>query len=290
MIPIEQRVREAYDAQHLPDEVRARALASIEAARSAEDARRASDASGPGAPSRPESCQNPETAATLLPRCRKRPSSARRWLAAAACLVLVLVALGAYGVYRIPSAYVDIDVNPAIELTVNPFGTVIAAEALNDDGLLVLDGVSLLHRPYAEAIGALVASEAFGAYADADAFVDINIVSEDKGLGKRLAAQSDEAMAEVAAEHACHHADEATRQEAAAAGLCIGRYRAAQELMELDPSYSLEDCAAMSMRELREHIDACHREGGEASSSQGHGGGHHGRGTGRAAAGAHHEE
>lgn len=290
MIPIEQRVREAYDAQHLPEAVRARTLAAIEAARSAGNAHGASGTDVSPACGCPGGGQSSEVAAALSPRCRKCPSPLRRWFAAAACLVLVLAALGAYGVYRIPSAYVDIDVNPAIELTVNPFGAVIAAEALNDDGLLVLDGVSLLHRPYAEAIGALVASEAFGAYADADAFVDINIVSEDKGLGKRLAAQSDEAMAEVAAEHACHHADEATRQEAAAAGLCIGRYRAAQELMELDPSYSLEDCAAMSMRELREHIDACHREGGEASSSQGHGGGHHGRGTGRAAAGAHHEE
>ena len=204
--------------------------------------------------------------------------------------MLVLAALGAYGVYRTPSAYVDIDVNPAIEMTVNPFGAVIAAKALNDDGLLVLDGLSLLHRPYAEAIGTLVASEAFGAYADADAFVDINIVSEDEELGERLAVQSDEAMADVAAEHACHHADEATRQEAAAAGLCIGRYRAAQELMELDPSYSLEECAAMSMRELREHIEVCHREGEEVSSGQGHGGGHHGRGAGGTAAGAHHEE
>ena len=39
---------------------------------------------------------------------------ARFVTALAACLLLVLAAFGIYGVYQTPSAYVDIDVNPAI--------------------------------------------------------------------------------------------------------------------------------------------------------------------------------
>ena len=43
---------------------------------------------------------------------------------------------------------VDIEVNPSLELTVNTFGIVIEAEALNDDGAVVLGAVDMLNRPY----------------------------------------------------------------------------------------------------------------------------------------------
>lgn len=273
MTDLEERVRGAYDSCRLPGDVRERALAAIEAARAAEGACKPagnSQVSGSGT--------TPGAPALRVRRPRKA-----RWVAAAACLLLLLAAFGAYGAYRTPSAYVDIDVNPAIELTVNPFGVVIGADALNDDGRAVLADVSLLNRPYGDAIGALLSSSAFSPYINTDAFVDINVVSEDDRLGMRIMAESDEAMATVPAQHACHRADADTRAAAAEAGLCIGRYRAAQELIELDPSYTLEDCAGMSMRELRDHIDACHQEEGEEKTVADHGSGagqHHGRGMG----------
>ena len=308
MTDIEQRLREAYDSQHLPAPVRARTLAAIEEARARQES------GGPVAFSRP--CANLSSAAepteTAAPaplsapfpaetgapvrgaatsaslRPRRRPR-ARFVTALAACLLLVLAAFGAYGVYQTPSAYVDIDVNPAIELTVNPFGMVIGADALNDDGRTVLDAVPVLHRSYKDTIDALMASEVFISYADADAFIDINVVSENDRLGSDLVAQSDAAMASMPCEHACQRTDADTRAAAAEAGLCVGRYQAAQELMELDPSYTLEDCASMSMRQLRDHIDACHSEGegDEASSTSSGSGSHQGRGGGHGGHGRH---
>lgn len=275
MTDVEERVRAAYDACRLPDGVRKRTLAAIEVARASEETRRGA--------SEEDSRVSEEGVApgASTPRAPRRPRVGR-WLAAAACFLLALAAFGAYGVYRTPSAYVDIDVNPAIELTVNPFGAVIGAEALNDDARSVLADVSLLNRSYRDAIAALLDSSAFSSYISDDAFVDINVVSEDERLGTQIMAESDEAMATVPAQHACHRADAATREAAAEAGLCIGRYRAAQELIELDPSYTLEDCAGMSMRELHDHIDACHQEESEGAPA-GHGSGagrHHGRGMG----------
>ncbi|MEY8459500.1 hypothetical protein AALA69_00005 [Eggerthellaceae bacterium 24-137] len=276
MTDLEERIRDAYDSCQLQDDVRERTLASIEAARAPEE----------GALGRkPVSPQTSgECAISGTPVLRSRRYLRRtRWLTAAACLLLVLAAFGAYGAYRTPSAYVDIDVNPAIELTVNPFGVVIGADALNDDGRAVLAGVSLLNRSYGDAIATLLASSAFSSYIDADAFVDINVVSEDDRLGTQIMAESDEAMTAVPAEHVCHRADADTRAAAAEAGLCIGRYLAAQELIELDPSYTMEDCASMSMRELHDHIDACHEKSEDGQSSDKYGAGkghHHGRGAG----------
>ncbi|MEC4175454.1 hypothetical protein VIN30_03200 [Adlercreutzia sp. R7] len=261
MIDLEQRLREAYDAQHLPDAVRARTLAAIDEARHA-------DAHAWGK-------------ARQARAARRRPR--RQFVALAACLLLVLAAFGAYSVYRIPSAYVDIDVNPSIELTVNPLGIVIAAEPLNDDGRVVLDEVALVNRPYASAIGALMGSALFGPYIQEEAFVDINVVSDSDRLGDELVAQSDAALAATACGHRCQRADAALRSEAVAAGMGVGRYRAACELIELDPSYTLEDCSTMTMRQLRDHIDACHNnedsdtndeESAGQSNGRGHGKGH----------------
>lgn len=137
----------------------------------------------------------------IAPPLRRRPR-ARVVTAWAACLLLALALVGAYGVYRAPSAFVDIEVNPSLELTVNTFGIVIEAEALNDDGAVVLGAVDMLNRPYGDVIGALLSSDAFGSYAEKDAFIDVNVVSENNRLGESLVAQSDEALSSASCEHA----------------------------------------------------------------------------------------
>lgn len=266
MTDFEQRIREAYDAQHAPEELHQRTLAFLE-----EERKKQSDVA---------------FAVARPPHARRRPPRARAVVALAACLLLVLALFGAYGVYRAPSAYVDIDVNPSLELAVNAFGIVIEAESLNDDGAAVLDRVDVLNRPYGDAIGVLLASDALSSYTDGDAFIDVNVVSEDNRLGQSLMAQSDEALSSLSCEHACQRADGATRDAAAAAGLGVGRYRAAQELMALDPSYTLEACASLSMRQLRDRIEACHegqRDEDESCAIAGQG---HGRGHGRGVGGA----
>ena len=256
MTDLEQRIREAYDAQHASEALRGRTLALLE-----EERKR-----------RPDAPSVEVHRASL----RRRPR-ARVVTAWAACLLLALALVGAYGVYRAPSAFVDIEVNPSLELTVNTFGIVIEAEALNDDGAVVLGAVDMLNRPYGDVIGALLSSDAFGSYAEKDAFIDVNVVSENNRLGESLVAQSDEALSSASCEHACRRADSATRDAAAAAGLGVGRYQVAQELMSLDPSYTLEECASMTMRQLRDRIDACH-SGQEGDSYEGHG---HGQGAGK---------
>ena len=256
MTDLEQRIREAYDAQHASEALRGRTLALLE-----EERKR-----------RPDAPSVEVHRASLRRRPRVRVVTA--W---AACLLLALALVGAYGVYRAPSAFVDIEVNPSLELTVNTFGIVIEAEALNDDGAVVLGAVDMLNRPYGDVIGALLSSDAFGSYAEKDALIDVNVVSENNRLGESLVAQSDEALSSASCEHACRRADSATRDAAAAAGLGVGRYQAAQELMSLDPSYTLEECASMTMRQLRDRIDACH-SGQEGDSYEGHG---HGQGAGK---------
>ncbi len=250
----EHDVREALLQVKAPASAKAHTLAAIEAAREAE----------------------------ASPTARS-PRRRRRWapLAAAACLLLVGILAGAgWHLWQQPAAFVGVDVNPSLELTVNAFDRVVKATAINDDGATVLDALSLEGRSYEEAFATLMDSEAMAPYLAKDAFVDVNITTQDNALASELQAQSDAVLAGHPYQGACHHADEATREAAAAAGMGVGRYRAACELAELDDSVSVDDCAAMTMRELHDAIDhLCEDESHDHGSGSGNDASH-GAGTG----------
>ncbi len=101
----------------------------------------------------------------------------------------------------------------------------------------------------------------------------------------RLAAvASADPSSQPGCEGSCHRADAEAREDAHHAGMGVGKYRAAQQLMELDDSVTLDDCAGMTMRELHDRIDAC-ADGAE--SGRGEHGAHSGagQGTGKEAGG-----
>ena len=61
-------------------------------------------------------------------------------LAVACSVILILVLFGgfSYNHYFTPVAYVDMDVNPSIGLTLNRFDRVIYTHAYNDDGAVII--------------------------------------------------------------------------------------------------------------------------------------------------------
>lgn len=294
----ERDVREALLQVKAPALAKARTLAAIEEARVAEAAKAAaaapSTSASPSAPAfaaatPPASAPAAATPLAPVPAGSRNPVAPvvrpprrrRRWapLAAAASLLLVgiLCATG-WHIWQQPAAFVGVDVNPSLELTVNNFDRVVKATAINDDGAAVLNALSLEGQPYEEAFSTLMDSEAMAPYLAEDAFVDVNITTQDRSLASELQAQSDAVLASHPYQGACHHADETTREAALAAGMGVGRYRAACELAELDDSVSVDDCATMTMRELHDAIDhlcedESHDHGTGSGSDAGHGAG-----------------
>jgi len=61
---------------------------------------------------------------------------------AAAALFVIGISYGAYS-YTVPYSYVDVDINPSIELTVNVYDRIIKTEALNEDGKKILGNKNL---------------------------------------------------------------------------------------------------------------------------------------------------
>lgn len=94
---------------------------------------------------------------TLIPRAlseRQRPQAARKraslWISMAAALLLIAgVGSMAGHAYYTPYAYVSIDVNPSIELTLNRFLRVLSISAVNDAGAEIVDDLNLRSLQYA---------------------------------------------------------------------------------------------------------------------------------------------
>ena len=78
---------------------------------------------------------------------RKKNVAVRRFSLAFASIVGLCVAgLISYSLYFTEIAFVDIDVNPSIELSLNRFDRVVDVYAYNDDGQEILDNVSIKNK------------------------------------------------------------------------------------------------------------------------------------------------
>ena len=170
------------------------------------------------------------------------------------------------------TAFVDIDINPSIELQLNDSNQVVAVEGVNEDGRSVLAGLALEGLSYEEALSALTSSEALAPYLNDDAFVQVSVASDNPGQERALMDASEQRLASLPCRGSCDAVSLELREEAHAHGMGCGRYAAALELSELDPDVTIEDCHDMSMRELRDRIAACH---GAQSATHGQ---HHRRG------------
>lgn len=74
---------------------------------------------------------------------------------AAAALLVMGVGFGAYS-YTIPYSYVDLDINPSIEITTNIYDRIIGIEALNEDGKKLLHESKLKNARLESGISQLI--------------------------------------------------------------------------------------------------------------------------------------
>ena len=178
----------------------------------------------------------------------------RAGFALAACLLFALIGIGGYRAYAEETALIGVDLNPSLELGVNRFNRVVGARAINDDGQEVLNEVSVVGLSYDEALANISKSEAFSYYIYDDSFLDITVVCENSSQRSYLMEQSDKKIETLPYAGACNQMSSEEHHRAQSSGMGMGRYAAAQVLMELDASLSFEECKNMTMSELRDHI------------------------------------
>lgn len=249
----EETVREALSRIEAPEDAKAATLRAIESLRAQQDAAApiAAHASDPS------------------PRRMRGVKIVRRALAAAACVIVVAAGAVGFRIFNEPAAYIGVDVNPSLELTVNAFGTVLDARALNGDAEAALEGVSVKNLGYEEALAKILESEGMSPYVEGDSYIEISVTSEDDALAETLQKGSSACLSSLGCEGACSRIDAQTRDAAHHAGMGAGKYAEAQKLIALDPTVSLDECADMTMREIRDRIDACSGEDAHGKASQG---------------------
>lgn len=97
----------------------------------------------------------------------KRRFTARVASMAAVGLFVLGIGFGAYS-YTVPYSYVDIDINPSIELAVNVYDRIIGAEALNEDGEKLLEDKDLRHKKLDIGVSELLSRAVEQGYLEAD--------------------------------------------------------------------------------------------------------------------------
>lgn len=294
---LEREVRDAFDGVELPEDVKKQALEYVLAQAHAQTQHQADE--------QPQTaqCDPVEFAAAMAPA---SPRKRGRWKvvgaasgAVAACLVL---ALAMFGITQLPNlapqpaeseppatqtaagepdapeapatlpdlettAFVDIDINPSVQLRLNSSDCVVGAEGINEDGASLLSSVPVDGLPYEQALRALTSSEALAPYVDDDPFIALSVSSENQDQERALTDVSESYLASCPYVGSCNGVTQQFYDEAHSHGMGCGRYAAALRLSELDPSVSIDDCSGMTMRELRDRIGHCEAAAGQGAGS-----------------------
>lgn len=195
---------------------------------------------------------------------------ALRYAMAVICIVL-LAGAGGYSVYSRPVAYISIDVNPSIELAVNRFDRVVAAEGFNADGQDILQHIPLKNISYMQAIDRLLQDAYYSRFLNRDSQLVVTVVSEHSDVMLKQINENDHFQALGAMTYS---SDAACMAEAHQHEMSFGKYRAFLELSQYDESITVEDCHGMTMGEIQNRIRTCQGHGGSNAAEKKHPSGH----------------
>jgi hypothetical protein len=207
---------------------------------------------------------------------RRRGLPVTRFAVGFACaLLLSLGGLFAYQDYFTATGYVDIDVNPSIELTLNRYGRVIDASAYNDDGTDLLTRVPLKNKNYTDALrllidemttlGYLQNTELFSLTVQTDGGNQEELLSRLRAILSSLLTDGQQGP-----EQDVFAVDTATKSASHDLHLSPAKYLAIQELQTVDPTATFENCRDHSISEIREQTHLHMRGGHDATDSGTH--------------------
>lgn len=275
-LELKKQLKDAFDSVKMPQDLRDRTLAAASSAPSVVKVA--------NTPKSETAESYADAAKAIKPRPMRAKNRTLRFACGiAACLAIALVGAFGYRYMTEPTAFIDIDVNPSIELAVNRFDSVVHAEALNDDARTVLNRTDIIGKPYVDAAETLISALRREGYDLDEAYLEFSISSDDARQTAALESSTDSLITACGYAGRCNVVDKSTHEAAHACNMGAGKYLAAQELSRLDPSITMEECSHMSMRQIRDSINACHSKANsntESDNDSGTQGAHHGQGHG----------
>jgi hypothetical protein len=187
----------------------------------------------------------------------------RLTVAMACCVVFTFIGLFSYNMYFSEAMYVDVDINPSIELTVNRLDRVIGVYAYNADGEALLEQLNLLHKKYDEAVTILTDASMQSGFLEDGGLVSVTLQSN-SSMDKDAKLQALEADIALTVQN--HHAevqvnafvvDSDTREHAHGQNLSPAKYLAILALQDVDPTATMESCRDHTIEEIYTLTEEC---------------------------------
>lgn len=179
----------------------------------------------------------------------------KRRAAAFACMLFLFIGSGGYFVYFTEVVAISIDVNPSFELGINRFDKVVSVVAYNEDGSRVLSGMNIRFMDYRDALEQILADESMKQYLTPDEYIAVTVFGKQEEKNDRMLAD----MASCTASYKNVHCSSGSYGEVAAAhstGMSCGKYKAYLELKALEPDITEEEAGELTMRQIRDRINA----------------------------------
>ncbi|MDR3053589.1 MAG: hypothetical protein LBU48_07000 [Coriobacteriales bacterium] len=220
------------------------------------------------------------TYAFLQKRISRKKNVTVRRLALAFASVVVLCAAGlfSYNLYFTEIAFVDIDVNPSIELSLNRFDRVVDVYAYNDDGQEVLNNVNIKNKSYRDALKILLDEMIERGYLSDSGLITVTLQMKNdtnvKELLSALRASVDSVLQaeNQTVEQNIFAVDSNTKNHAHEQNLTPAKYLAILELQSVDPTATFESCRDHTISEIRQqthaHANESHGNEGDGHESE----------------------
>lgn len=198
---------------------------------------------------------------------RKKHTAQRLSVTFASLAIAVFAVVFSCNLYFTESAYMDIDVNPGIELTLNRFDRVIGAYAYNEDGRDVLDAVDIRHNSYEDALTKIIEKMSSLGYLKSSGLFTATLQAKDIDAEREnltaMRSCIDSALQayDQSIEQNIFSVDSATKIHAHEQNLTPAKYLAILELQELDPSVTFNGCRNHSISDIKQQTK-CHMNGG----------------------------
>lgn len=223
-----------------------------------------------------------KTAGFLQSEISKRSSVYRspRVKLAAVCAAFVLLLVGGFfshNLYYEASAYVDLDVNPSIEITVNRFGRVLETLPHNSDGEKILQELDVRHRTYEQAVRALLDEMFLQGYLAEDGLVSVTVQTGRSGAEEKMLEEIKAAISALLSTRSFSVSSDVfavsqeVRDRAHEYDISPAKYLAITQLQEVDPTATFENCAGHSISEihkLTEEHSGRHHGSAQADNSE----------------------
>lgn len=170
----------------------------------------------------------------------------KRVVSAVAAIILVFFVTTAY-IWSTPVQYINIDINPSIELAVNRFDRIIKVKPLNDDGRKITETISVNFQRYETGVSEVIDTARNLGYLEDESDILISISSTDTKLSEKT---QETIREQVDQEIEILTFDAEAHKMSAVEGLSPGKNNIIEKVIETDTGLSKEELANMPVRDL----------------------------------------